>query len=188
MSPSSTLTARPRAYFNVDGLGELGIAIFCLGAALFRHFEFPAVSLLLLAAAIHIGTRAIKSRWTYPRSGFVEYRQRDTVWIPALVIAPAAAIVAATLALALPREWNLQALPALLGALFTVSYAWGFARAVRWKWIVVLVMALAALFLALKPPATPDLWPMTIYGSILLISGAITLLQYMRTPPARDDE
>jgi hypothetical protein len=188
MSPASPLTARPRAYFNVDGLGELGAALFLLGYALIHSLQLPAPTLLLLAAAIHLATRAIKSRWTYPRTGFVEYRKRDTLWIPVLVYAPAAAILAVALSVALRREWNLQTLPAIFGALLTVSYAWGFARPVRWKWIVVLAMALASLYLALNPPADFAPKPMLLFGALLLVSGAVTLIQYIRTPPAQDHE
>lgn len=187
MSPASTLPDRPRAYFNDDGLGELGVALFCLGATASHYLDLPAVSVLVLAAAIHFGTRAIKARWTYPRTGFVEYRMRDAVWIPAFVIAPAAALIAIALAVVLRHPSGLGAVHPIFGAVVTVSYAWGVARAVRWKWTVVLCMALATLYLALTPPAGMELWPMAVYGLLLLISGAITLFQYTRTPPARDN-
>jgi hypothetical protein len=208
MDQIGNLLERPRLYCNIDGLGELGGSVMCLGFALLwwllmrapadsawhQIAVFGFVGLVLL---IHYGTKAIKTRMTYPRTGFVEYRK------PLHTQAIAGALGALTtvgMAIVFRRHWDIPALASLAGLAFTGACGYHFARAVRWKWVTVGAMAAATFVIAFlptdvlgalggdSPVARPDqaklsgtvLLSLTVYGTLLLISGGISLWLYLR--------
>ena len=197
------------------GLGELGISIVCLGYALLltllmrtpadsvwhRTSFFAFVGLMLL---IHYGTKAVKTRITYPRTGFVEYRRR---WNTSAIAAAGSALVTAGLALAFRRHWDISMLASLTGLAFAAAYGYNFAGAVRWKWVIVGAMAVTSFVVALLPadvlgtlghesPAHPDrakllgtiLLSLMVYGTLLLISGGTSLWLYLRHSQAPAQE
>jgi hypothetical protein len=209
------LLDRPRLYYNIDGLGELGGSVMCLGFALLlwllmhspadsvwhRTSFFAFVALMLL---IRYGTKAVKTRITYPRTGFVEYRRR---WHTSAIAAAVGALAAAGLAIAFRRHWDLSALGSLAGLAFAAVCGYHFARAVRWKWVIVGAMAVASFVIAFLPadildalgsesPAHPDrakllgtiLLSLMVYGTLLLISGGASLWLYLRNtrPPVQE--
>jgi hypothetical protein len=208
---------RPRLYYNIDGLGELGGSVMCLGLALlwWLLMRSPAdsvwhqiswlafVGLMLL---IHYGTKAAKTRITYPRTGFVEYRRRRRT---SAIAAAVGALATAGLAVAFRRRWDISTLASLTGLVFVASYGYHFARAVRWKWVIVGVMVVASFVIAFLPagflgalgsesPAHPDrakllgtiLLSLMVYGTLLLISGGISFWLYLRQtrPPAQEEQ
>lgn len=85
---------RPIRYLHVDGLGELGIGVLLTGSALlwlrlrstpsssFWHaFVTVLVCVVALAFALFYGRSALKKRLTYPRTGYVKYRNtRSAGW------------------------------------------------------------------------------------------------------------
>lgn len=211
MNPSTDLLDRPKLYFNIDGVGELGMGFMLASGAAILFLQAHSapnsiwnqtytflVLWFVVIAVIHYGSKAIKNRVTYPRTGFVEYRKRDVVWLPMILGAVAAALGAAGLAIVLRRHADLTIVAALLGLLFAARYAYGFVRTVPWKWSVAAAMALASL----AAVAVPSPWLATLagsshdlntartmgmllyffaaYGILFLISAAISFWLYLR--------
>ena len=216
MDQVGNLLDRPRLYYNIDGLGELGGGVMCLGFALLLWLlmRSPAdsvwhqISVLVfigLALLIRYGTKAVKTRITYPRTGFVEYRRQ---WHTQAIAAALSALTTAGLAIGFRRHWDISALASLTGLAFAASYGYHFARAVRWKWVIVGAMAVATFVIAFLPadvlsalgsesPVThPDrakllgtvLLSLMVYGIMLLISGGISFWLYLRHTQAPAQE
>src|ERR1039457_494141 len=84
------LTNRPKAYYNIDGVGELEMGVFWIGFALILRaqertpsgsvWHQPLIYFALLVAILHYGSKAVKTHITYPRTGFVEYRKSQRFW------------------------------------------------------------------------------------------------------------
>ena len=201
---------RAMAYNNIDGIGELGVGFFLGGIAAMEwvHFRapagsfwdkgFPAVgAFIVIVSIVHYGSKAVKNRLTYPRTGFVEYRNNARAHY--LAGALAAALLAMVIGLASRRHWPPAGLAGIVGLLFATSSAFRSARTAPWKWVVVAMMAavsLMALFLtadALQPlighSVLAALWLVFgVYGVLLLISGGISLVLYVRQYPAPREE
>jgi hypothetical protein len=221
MDRVSSLLNRPKSYYNVDGVGELGIGFMCLSFAFLSWMQLRAPEhslwnkpytfvafILAMNAVIKYGSEAIKKRITYPRTGFVEYRKRDAVWIPLIAGAVAAAAIAMLVAVARRAHWQLVAPASLIGLLFAASYAYSVARTVHWKWVVAIAMAIASVWIAVLPPEriaaviahswTARLFPpkaigaflinLTLYGALLLLSGGISFALYLRHTQAPGQE
>jgi hypothetical protein len=223
MDQIESLLNRPKAYYNIDGLGELVMGFMMFGFALLTWLQAhsPGGSLwhnvyvvlpliLLMVSIIDYGSKVVKRHITYPRTGFVEYKKRETVW-PAAIAFVTLALVAAGLAFAARSHWGIDShfgltVPAaLVGLVFAAAYAYGVARAVRWKWAVVSAIAICSVAIAMLPAdlvgkladsgqtglsaATVGAWLLSVlvYGVILLISGAISFVLYLRhtQPPVR---
>lgn len=200
MEDIKKLLSRPRAYYNIDGVGELGLGFLMLSGALLgwlqthtpREAVWHQVYMLfiymgLVCSIIHYGSRAIKERLTYPRTGFVQYEKRNRLWAMALSGGVAGATAALVVVL---RPHGSAIMGWLFGPLIAGGYAYRVAREVRWKWMVVLAMALGLLAIA-RLPATalgPFWLTFALYGILLLISGGVSLLLYVRNtePPAQD--
>jgi hypothetical protein len=215
MDQVGSILERPKRYYNIDGVGELGGSILCLGYALLlwllmrspadsvwrRSSFFAFVALMLL---IHYGAKAVKTRITYPRTGFVEYRRR---WNASAIAAAGGALATAGLAVAFRRHWDIPMLASLTGLAFAAAYGYNFARAVRWKWVLAGAMAVASFVIAFLPadvlgalgsesPAHPArtrllgtiLLSLVVYGTMLLISGGISLWLYVRHTQAPAQE
>ena len=215
------LLDRPKSYYNIDGVGELGLGFMCLGYVLLSWLQlhtpkdsvwnqmymlFLFVGLML--SIIHYGSKAIKKHITYPRTGFVEYRKRDTVWRPMFGGMVVSGLISMGLILAIRKHWDMTTPASLIGLLFAASYAYGVARTVRWKWAVVWAMAFGSLVIAVLPaelvgalanvsrvtayvPAKvmgAFLLSMMLYGTLLLISGGVSFWLYLRhtRPPAQE--
>jgi len=220
--PAGNYAKHPLWYNNIDGVGELGIGFMLLAFGFLQWMQVHTprdsawhqmylffVYLALMCSIIHYGTKAIKKRITYPRTGFVEYRKRDTVWRPMILGALVSILFSAVLVLGLRSHRDLKTLAAVvIGLLFTGSYARGIARTVRWKWIVAVVMALGFLTIALLPdsmvetlaggsalsagippaPAGVFLLSFLFYGTVLLVSGGISFWLYLRhTQPLAEE-
>jgi hypothetical protein len=215
MDQVGNLLDRPRLYYNIDGLGELGGGVMCLGFALllWRLMRSPAdsvwhqISVLVfigLALLIRYGTKAVKTRITYPRTGFVEYRRQ---WKTRAISAALSALTTAGLAIGFRRHWDISALASLTGLAFAASYGYHFARAVGWKWVIAGGMAAATFVIAFlhadvlnalgsEWPAHPGrakllgivLLSLMVYGILLLISGGISLWLYLRHTQAPAQE
>ena len=222
MDRIESLLQRPKSYNNIDGVGELSVGFMMLGFAALIWLQDHSSSaapwhkvyvvlplILLMASAIEYVSKAIKKRITYPRTGFVEYRKRDNVWI-AVVSFVGSALAAAGLAMAARFHWNVGSYAgittpgALLGLVFAAAYAHGIARSVRWKWVVTFAIAIVSVLIAMLPSellrrvagsgfgvlsaGAVGAWLLSIllYGVILLASGAISLVLYLRhtEPPA----
>jgi hypothetical protein len=211
MDQVGSILERPKRYYNVDGVGELGggFMLLSFGFIQWMQVRSPAHSAWhsmwvfciyfgSMFAIVHYGTKAIKEHITYPRTGFVEYRKRDRVW-PNIFAAVAAPAFLALIILALRRHWDLTTGATLVGLLSAASYAYHFAREVRWKWAVAWAMAIGSILIAILPgdligALTGHSWlavclpSFMLYGPLLLISGGISFWLYLRHTevPARD--
>ncbi len=200
MEQIESLLNRPKAYYNIDGVGELAISFMCLGCGLLMWLQAHApkdsvwhgmpvfiIYFGTMSLILHYGPKAIKNRITYPRTGFVEYRKRDTRWRPMILAAAFSAMITVALAVALRRHWNLTTSASLFGLLLAVSYGYRIARTVPWKWVVVCVLALGSVAIALLPAdVVGRSWQgafiliMMLYGAVLLVSGGISFWLYLR--------
>jgi hypothetical protein len=212
MDQVESLLKRPTSYNNIDGTGELGVGFMCLGFALIVWLQLhtPKDSIWnkmyvlfiwvgLMVAMIHFGTKAIKNHITYPRTGFVAYRTHNIIWL-AIVAFVVSALASAGLALAARSHRDTVVSVFFIGLFLAVCYAFGIARAVRWKWAVVLALVIGSLTIAVLPAdltatlsggASVPAWfsarsvaaflpCLMLYGSLLLISGAISFWLYVR--------
>ncbi len=221
MDELQNLLERPIRYYNVDGMGELSIGFMSLGWVLLGWLQLrapagsawhqmPAFCLYVavMLAIVHFGPKAIKSRITYPRTGFVEYRARGQRWISLGVAAAVSAVISAGLVMAMRKEWDVSIAPSVMGLLLAASYI-RIARAVPWKWIVFGGLVMGTLVIAFLPrdlvegfashtspttaipPRTIGTFWLTvaIYGVALMTSGGISFWLYLRhTQPPRDAE
>jgi hypothetical protein len=216
MDQVGDLLNRPRHYYNIDGLAELGGGVLALGIALL--LSLPAKSVwhqvswfvfLGFALAIHHVVKAIKNHVTYPRTGFVEYRRGDRRR-SSIISAVVAALIPVGLSLAVRRHWDITALASLAGLGFAAAYAYNIAKAIRWKWVVVCAIALGSTAISFLPAdvlaalandslvAHPVLTRLCgtmvasflTCGAILLTSGGISFWLYLHhtRPPAREDQ
>ena len=217
MDQVSSMVAQPKLYYNIDGVGELAVGVMCLGFAFLQWEQIRSpegavwhsmwvfgIYFGSLFAMLHYGTKTVKERITYPRTGFVEYRRSDTVVWPAVIAGVAAPAVLGMIIVAGKLHWDTAALAALMGPGMAFGYARGFARTSPWKWSVAVAIALCSL-LALIPVdsvanltgTTARLVPlarfvvvemrlMAAFGGILAISGGISFWLYLRhtQPPA----
>ena len=158
------LLEKPRAYNNVDGVGELSTGLMTLGFAFLQWMQVHTpghsawnshyamwIFLAVVGGAIHYGAKAIKERITYPRTGFVEYQK------PAagsqLMAAGMGAAVASAIALfvAVRSRMDLTTPLSFMGLVLAAFYAHGFARTVPWKWAVSGVLAVGSIAIAVLP-------------------------------------
>ena len=182
MDQVESLLKRPRAYDNIDGVGELMLGFMCLVFALFQWLQVHTpehsiwnrtymfliwVGLMLVVTTF--GYKAIKKHVTYPRTGFVKYRAPGKTWrmIVAMIGAFVAAVLAASL-YAARSHWNMTStLPAVLGLLVAAGYAFGVGRTARWKWAVAVSILLGSIVIAALPT---DLTGMIASGSWMTAS------------------
>ncbi len=157
---------RPKSYYNIDGVGELGIGFMCLGFALLQWLQVstPQSSVWngmyalflyvgLMSLIIHYGSKAIKKHITYPRTGFVEYRKDVTFWRPLIIALCVSALASiALLAVVKGRVHVSATMPAaFFGLFYAAVYARNFAKGIRWKWIVAFLLGLGSLVIAMLP-------------------------------------
>jgi hypothetical protein len=207
MDQLESLLNRPKAYYNIDGVGEMAMGFMCLAYSLLGWLQanapkgsiwhgMPAFMIYIgsMCLILHYGPKAIKKRITYPRTGFVEYPKRDTLWRPMILGAVVSAALSAGLMVGLRRHWNMTTPAALIGLLFAASYAYGIARIgmARWKWAVVCVVALGSVAIAVLPADVVGalaghssvrgafLLTFMLYGAVLLVSGGISFWLYLR--------
>ena len=199
---------RPLAYHNIDGTGELGFGVMMLGFATIGWMQKHTppgsawhsmyvfvIYMAAMLAVIHYGTKAIKERITYPRTGFVEYRRRNSV-IAAVLAGVAAMGFAAGVMLVRHLHWHITRPAAGFGLLFSVGYAIGMVRAgwAWWKLAVPAVLAVGAGAIAVLPEnviGPVDDWfdvVLGFFGALSLLSGAISFVLYIRHTQAEARE
>jgi len=216
------LLKRPALYRNVDGTKELDMGIMGLGFLGMRFvYPLPADPALgglcclvlvgISLAIMHFGSKAIKRRWTYPRTGFAEPRcaKRGGMWMMlGSVVLGSAVFGAAVSLLALRRLSGGPTFVGLAGVVTAAIFAASVGVRAPWKQCVAAVFALGSLAIAFLPPDllaslcqgpsfpapfSPSLLgAFFLYGAwmgaVFLTSGLITLRLYIRgTRPAAPD-
>ena len=202
MDSTHRIAQRTFRYWYDDGLVELvGAALFAL-LALFFFIQAVApkgpvagLSSLILPILVVAGmwsakriVRAAKERFTYPRTGFVSYRQPSRErrrWSAAL----AAIVGAVTAAWVLRSGVPFDLLLLVQGWIFAVGFAipgWRFGLR-RFLWLAALA-GLAGTFVS-RTGWGMNLADAAFFGALalgLLVSGGLTLWSYLRhtQPPA----
>lgn len=220
MDQVESLLKRPKSYDNIDGTGELGSGFMLMGFALIvwlqAHTSEGAIWhkiyvlfiwIALMSAIIHYGTKAIKKYITYPRTGFVAYRKQGRIWTMILAFV-LGALASAGFALAVRSHWDVSTPAFFYGLFFSASYAFSFARTVRWKRAVALALLIGSVAIALVPGtvtaalagggSNPTWFPssevgafllcMMLYGPTVMLSGAISLWLYLHNTHAPEKE
>ncbi|HXH50823.1 MAG TPA: hypothetical protein VNM47_15880 [Terriglobia bacterium] len=193
---------RPMRYQNIDGLEELGIGLLWIILPLLEFFNKTAASgsiwhgrttLFVCVAAVTVallyGHKALKKRFTFPRTGYVKYRQTRTRVLASLLVAGAVAIVVAiatvfVLRLLEPRSSQTVG-PVLASVAWGLFYIFITRMDAAWRWAVLVLLVAAPPALAVLPLGR--LWlgnsPIVLIGVIYFVSGAITLALYLRQNP-----
>ncbi len=203
-----------RRYQIIDGIGDMnmgaGLLFFAVIMWLSRSDVIggwqPMVvffaGLGLLRAGTHFGTRFIRRRLVYPRSGYIKMRKRPWEW--ALMVLLAGLIGAATTAyIAKPESWVLSP---ILGAGLLLGLSCLIA-ALRFRSKKLIVYAATSIVLGIllqfiEPQAPPDVdifwWLLAVHssfiryffimGTIWLFGGVLTLYLYTHHTPKRNLE
>ena len=193
---------RPVRYQNIDGLNELGIGILWMALPLLEFFNKTAASgsfwhrrttffvcVAAFTVALLYGHKALKKRLTYPRTGYVKYRQTRARVLASLFVAGAVAVaVALTTVFALRRlaPHSSEIVGAAVGsAVWGLFYVFLTRMDAPWRWVVLVVLIVSPPVIAARPLGR--LWlgnlPVVLVGMIYFVSGTITLALYLRQNP-----
>jgi hypothetical protein len=197
----SNVEQHVRRYWYVDGIGELiggGVFLllglyFCaqqyfgdrslLGGVLQSGFILIFIVGMLLARRL---INALKTRITYPRTGYVEYQQKDG--IQRRTFAMAVAIVIAVVSVMIARRLDsIDAMVAITGVLvaiiLVVKQGWS-AKVGRFYILSFLSLVLGV---ALSISGLGRGYNLGAFyglmGTAFVVSGAITLARYLRENP-----
>ena len=222
MEDVRAILERPNLYENIDGSSELMLGCMMIGFTVFGWVGFHSrqdsiwnnvytllIFVAVMSTAILYGRKAMKSRITYRRTGFVSYR-KPGLWRPGL-IGFLAASLACGLALLTIRRVDFD--PTLLvtiglGLFLAAAYAYRIARVARWKWIIATLLVISAFVIAILPVELASgpmsrsglpiafnvrllgslFWYNAFAGIILLISGVVSLALYLHDTPGVKSE
>lgn len=184
-------------YFYDDGLVELAIGLLFVatGMMLFAWFLFedsPMLTVVVVLGTIVLVTGGtflikrfvseMKERVTYPRTGYVGYRQGEPAKGRWLI--PLAALAVVALSFLIPEALNNMAL--MVGALMaTVMVLMGYRVGVWRFYLVGLIALISGLGLTLLEVAEIIAVSLTfsITGLTLIILGTVTLTYYLQKHP-----
>jgi hypothetical protein len=191
---------RSQRYWNVDGLTDIATGTWVLLVALCLYgishtqrgtpgrvvlvlvFAFGLPTVLLLSGRLIV---AIRRRFTYQRTGFVEYRRLDRrAWIAGIALA---AVLALLLVGLMRSGANWMTTLFVLQGVVPGACAIYFGRLVRLTRFQVygLLYILAGIAVALVAPGLEE--GMTAFwatmGAVHLLAGALTLWRYLRLHP-----
>jgi hypothetical protein len=196
-------------YFYVDGSFEFGFGLLCLLMAIYFYVETHVqgwlsalvdVSLVLVMIGggylVSLLTRKLKERVTYPRTGYISYRQerqpRRIRRIMISVVTGGLFAALATVLVAAPHHPNIAVMPIFSGILFGLVLA-----IIGWRTAIprfyLLALLSAAVGIALTFSGFENYPGLVAYYAasavILLFTGACVLRSYLRQNPVpRDGE
>ncbi|MFN2189507.1 MAG: hypothetical protein ACK2T3_12150 [Candidatus Promineifilaceae bacterium] len=189
-------------YLYDDGLVEIatGLLVLLVGLGLFSWMAFTDISsvlgvvlivtLLLLAVVggylIKKAVEAVKERITYPRTGYVAYKQEEPR--RGRLIVMAAALLASLVILLLPEE--LSRMCTIVGAMLgIVLVILGYRLAITRFYVVGFVAIAAGLVMSylFEEEALGTAVTLMISGAALILSGAAALMQYLQKHPEIDE-
>ncbi|HSJ85897.1 MAG TPA: hypothetical protein VK909_01730 [Anaerolineales bacterium] len=197
----SDVEQRVRRYWYVDGIGELlGGGMFLLLALYFSVQQYfgdqslvgvilQSSFALILIGGVVITRRlinALKARITYPRTGYVEYEQKNEIQrrLLAIVVATTVGVVSVLIT---RRITQIDALVAISGVLVAivllVKQGWT-AKVMRFYFLSLIAVILG---IALSMSGLPRGYNLGAFyglmGTAFVISGALTLVRYLRENP-----
>lgn len=199
---------RPMLYDNTDGINELMIGALWIGLPLLEFFKKTAdsasvwhrkITFIICAAAFAFvlvyGRRVLKKHITYPRTGYVKYRQKKTmVFVSRVVAMPVAVAVAVAIGTVFVLRRMEPHSSGMIGAALG-SATWGLFYVFitrmeeAWRWVVLVALIVAPPVVATLPLGR--LWlgnsPVVLIGLIYFVSGAITLTLYLRRNPVPEE-
>jgi hypothetical protein len=191
---------RTRQYFYEDGFIELavGILFLMLGGYFFASVSLPDTSrikswldaslvLVILAGVFLVGrlVRFLKFRITYPRTGYVAYKRKETTPGRRALAAASGGVIAAVLAALIAvspsvKDW----LPALNGVLLALA-CYLFARRAEVTRFQILAAASAIIGLAVALAGIGDIKGVSLYYAIFGVAILLSGLAAFRLYPLR---
>jgi len=195
------LENRPRRYWNVDGIPELmmGLVWILWGGALLVGEAFPRGSaanvywmvfpavLVLSGVASNWAIKKLKERLTYPRTGYIEYREpaRHVRLLTGLMVVVTAAALAALIVTGRAAGLEHTAAPAI-GVILSLAFVVASIRqkAPHFLALAGVALALGAAFATLKLGFAAINWLFVWLGVAATIMGAWRLRRYLQQHPA----
>ena len=196
------ITRSTRKYMYDDGLFEIasGLILLLVGLGLFSWIAFTDISSVLgivLIAAILIlavsgglltkrAVEAVKERLTYPRTGYVAYKQEEPRQSRLVVITTS--LLATLVILLLPD--NLSRMATMIGALLGIVLAvLGYRLAVTRFYIASFVVVATGLLTSalFDEEFLGAAVILMISGAVLIFSGTAALLSYLKSNPKADE-
>lgn len=193
----NTAVQRTRQYWYVDGLSEMALGGICLVLALYFFASasllagsFLAELLNMLFLLILVGSsllarrivNRLKTRLTYPRTGYVAYRHA-TGWRRMAVAGTAVLISLSVTALLVASPVAISWMPAVTGLVFGAT---GLFMGYRIGLLRFYLLGLGSLLLggAASLSGLENISALAVYyalmGLALLLSGGLTLRSYLR--------
>jgi hypothetical protein len=191
-------TGKPARYAHLDGLDDLGLGVMFLLFAVWLPLSHEATDLwrwLAISCAMFVvvplvawlGTRYIRRRLVYPRSGYVEFRMRP--WALALTAAMAVAVAAAVAWFLFEPRSSRLSFPLIVGLACGLPILIGALRkgVPRLAALGALSMAIGFALQFLEPTTLAGgVWYCLAMGTALILSGALTLCLFVRRMPPRN--
>jgi hypothetical protein len=194
------LEDRPKRYWNVDGIPELmmGLVWTLWGGALLlgdalpkstgaRAYWLIVPSILVLSGFVaNWATRRLKERLTYPRTGYLEYRDpgRGMRLLMGLLVMLSAAALAALIVTGRAAGMEHTAGP-VLGVILSLAFVVASVRqkAPHFLALAGVALALGVAFAALKLGWSAMNWLFVWLGVAASVVGAWRLRRYLRQHP-----
>jgi peptidoglycan/LPS O-acetylase OafA/YrhL len=194
------LARRPARYWTIDGLPELMVGLLWLvwggawlvGETLPHDWRWTAYwlivppALALSGVGINWITRRLKERITFPRAGYVQWKEPDrrTALAVGAAIVLAAAVLAAVILTKDRRDLE-RTVPAVINVVLALSFL---AVGVRHRTPHHLALAGAAVVLALAIGAITTGWDamnwlFVALGTVCIVVGGIRLALFLRAHP-----
>ena len=199
----SQVEQRVKRYWYTDGIGELiGGGVFLILALYFTMQEYfgeqsvvggllQGFFIVIMIGAIFLGRKLVnflKTRLTYPRTGYVEYRQsgRNTMWMRFLAVIVGMTVAMASIFITRSIE-SIDSMAAITGVLvaviFLVKQGWSFGVA-RFNFFSLFSLVLGVILSVSGLPSGYNLGLFYgIMGVTLALSGGLILKRYLGDNP-----
>jgi hypothetical protein len=202
--PTQPFIRRAQSYWYTDGLAEIGLAFISLVLSMYFYgqailppgswfYRILDVGFLLILLGTGILVRKLilklKTRLTYPRSGYVSYRAPKTYHLIGATLL--AMLIGAVLVALFSSVEDIEAyMPAVTGILIGAAVTYFAFRSGPLRFYVLAALS-ALLGTGLSLSGTGDIYGLSLYyglmGLGLLISGLLVLRDFLlKTEPLED--
>ena len=202
-SSSSDVEGRVRRYWYTDGIGELiGGGMFLLLGLYFSAQQYfgdkslvgvilQSSFVVILIGGVFVGRRVVnilKTRVTYPRTGYVEYLVNDRNMMWRRILSAAIAMAVAISALFIVRRIDaIDSMVAVTGVLVAIIFAvkQGWSSGVGRFYVLSIISLILGIGLSVSGlPRGYNLGAFYgLMGTAFAISGGLTLRRYLRENP-----